>query len=503
MRKFKARQSGVFVGAAVAFGLLSSSSAIAAAEPTLVPVAGAPTLMLGAYDLGALGYEAHEFFFSGTAQAYEAAGPVHPDGGWTARPTATAPYTTRMVVVRPKDPARFNGTVVVEWLNVSGGLDLPVDWAMVHRELVRKGYPYVAVSAQKVGIDGGASVTGGPSMALKKVNPARYGKLSHPGDAFAFDIFSQAGRIVREAGSNGLLGGLAPERLIAMGESQSAIYLTTYVPAIDPLARVYDGFLIHSRFGPGAALDGRSVIASSPGSLPQAVKMPVKPRVPVLTVVTETDVAGGPAQGFYAARQPDAAKRRTWEIAGAAHADNYTYQVGFIDSGSASIATLAAAYAPTRKVIGQSFDKPIDFGPQQHYVVEAAVAAMDRWLRTGEAPPTAAPLKVAAPPKARAGLKFAVDKLGNAEGGVRTPWMDTPTAHLAGVGNSGSSSAWMIGVGEPFDAVTLQRLYPGGKAEYLKRFETTLGSAIAAGFILPEDRQEILDLAAASFKGAP
>ena len=45
------------------------------------------------------------------------------------------------------------------------------------------------------------------------------------------------------------------------------------------------------------------------------------------------------------------------------------------------------------------------------------------------------------------------------------------------------------------------RLYPGGKKEYLKKFEASLASAIKAGFILPADRQEILDLAAIAYRG--
>ena len=35
--------------------------------------------------------------------------------------------TTRVVVYRPINPRKFNGTVVVEWLNVSGGLETPSD----------------------------------------------------------------------------------------------------------------------------------------------------------------------------------------------------------------------------------------------------------------------------------------------------------------------------------------------------------------------------------------
>jgi hypothetical protein len=57
----------------------------------------------------------------------------------------------------------------------------------------------------------------------------------------------------------------------------------------------------------------------------------------------------------------------------------------------------------------------------------------------------------------------------------------------------------LFGRTEPFDDATLSTLYPGGKDEYLQRFETSLDASIAAGFLLREDRDEILGLAAASY----
>ncbi len=70
-------------------------------------------------------------------------------------PDHVSPYKTRIVVRRPTDPADFNGTVVVEWLNVSGGLDAAPTTTYAGRELVRSGYAWVGVSAQKIGVEGG------------------------------------------------------------------------------------------------------------------------------------------------------------------------------------------------------------------------------------------------------------------------------------------------------------------------------------------------------------
>ena len=113
------------------------------------------------------------------------------------RPADTAPFTTRLVVRRPIDAARFDGTVVVEWLNVSGGLDASPDWTYTHVEIVRSGSAWVGVSAQVVGIDGRDADDPGSFMALKRADPERYGELEHPGDDFSYDIFRQAGEAIR------------------------------------------------------------------------------------------------------------------------------------------------------------------------------------------------------------------------------------------------------------------------------------------------------------------
>jgi hypothetical protein len=59
-----------------------------------------------------------------------------------------------------------------------------------------------------------------------------------------------------------------------------------------------------------------------------------------------------------------------------------------------------------------------------------------------------------------------------------------------------------VGSCEPFDQATLDHLYPGGKKEYLQKFEASLSSVIKAGFILPADQREILDLAGITYRGA-
>lgn len=441
-------------------------------KSVITPVPGKPNLILGAYDLATLGYSAEEFFVSSTAESYA--------------PPDTAEFTTRVVVMTPTDKAAFNGTVIVEWLNVSGGIDAPAVWSMAHRGIAREGYGYVAVSAQRVGVEGGTSLMA--DMSLKTLDPERYSALSHPGDAFSYDIFSQTGRLVRD----GALGDMKPKVVLAAGESQSATFLTTYINDVDPLAEVYDGFLVHSRFGVAAPLDGANIFEQVSA---EAVPFRADPRVPVFAFITETDLTGGIRIGYHLARTPDNDRLRTWELPGAAHADNYTIQVGHIDDGSAPLDAIVAAYAPTDMLIGQQLSYCINNSPQHHYVLQAAIAHLHRWVRDGELPPTAPMIELTSD------ADLVLDENGLATGGVRTPWVDVPAARVSGIGSEESVLAMLFGAVEPFDAATLGRLYPGGSQEYVERFTEALDRAIDAGFIVAADRQEILDLARASYPG--
>ncbi|MCG5434550.1 hypothetical protein LV457_19975, partial [Mycobacterium sp. MYCO198283] len=274
----------------------------------------------------------------------------------------------------------------------------------------------------------------------------------------------QVGRLVRE----GAVDGIEAEAVLAVGESQSAAFLTTYVNEVDPSAGAYDGFLVHSRFGAAAPLDGASIFGGN--AEPEVVPFRPDLRVPVLTVITETDLIGGFRAGYYRARQPDDDKLRVWEIPGTAHADTYTIRGGFIDSGRASIEELASVYAPTKELMGQRLSYSINFAPQHHYVLQAAIAHVDGWVRTGTPAPAAEPMALTDgdPPA------LDLDANGLARGGVRTPWVDVPIARTSGLAPTETLMSFLFGSGEVFDIETLRSLYPGGPADYLERFTAAL-----------------------------
>lgn len=444
--------------------------------------AGARPFLGGAAPgLAESGYTQTEYFVSGTADAFERS-----EGG-EAKPVATADYRTRILVHRPADAARFNGTVIVEWLNVSGGLDGSPDWTFLARELMRSGYAWMGVSAQAVGVHGGASLVGPASdMGLTQVDPERYGSLAHPGDRYSYDIYSQAGALARGAAGT-VLADLPVERVIAIGESQSAARLTTYINAIDFEAQVYDGFFVHARGRAGAPLDDSGPLRD-PSTPPERFRDDL--RVPTLCFEAETDLL---VLGYYPARQPDRDLFRLWEVAGTSHADVYTFVVGFADSGSLSVDELAALWAPTSTPLGYELDLPVNTGPQ-HYVLQAALEQFHRWVRDGTPPATAPRLEV------RDGDEpsFALDGHGNARGGIRTPHVDVPVSTLSGLANGGAPISRLCGTTKPFTNDELASLY-ANKADYCARFDAATDEAVAAGFLLEADASEIKAIAAARY----
>jgi Alpha/beta hydrolase domain len=463
------------------------------------PVEGQPGIIMAGFDLGQVGYTLEEFFLEGTATSFEPSGPAGPDGHWPVRPSSTAPFATRLVVCRPSDPGAFTGTVVLEWLNVSAGFDAPAYWMLTHRQVIRAGWAWAGVSAQRVGIEGRGGIFGSgegsspPALpSLKTADPVRYGGLRHPGDAFCFDIFTQAARAVRRGG---VLGPLPVECLLASGQSQSAIHLVTYVNAVAPAVpadSACDGYLIGSRSGRAAPLTGWDGQIRDEG--PGGVRLRTDGRAPVLTVQTETDVTG--VLAGVTARQADTGTLRWWEIAGAAHADTYLLRAAFSDSGRLPPAELARQLAPTADVFGSQFPVPVNSGPQHHYVAQAALAHLDRWARGGPPPPRSPRLETDAGDP----MRLVTDDAGIARGGIRTGWVDVPVATLSGLPPEGAPPfATILGTTRVFGPAELARRYPGGQAEYAAEFRAATTRAVADGFVLAEDAEEMVAVATAGY----
>jgi len=490
--------AATLVGCSSGSSSSSSKSAIDSATPPKSDAVGTATvtgpittgngktvLGPGGFDLASVGYEQNEYFLAGRANSYTSSEPLTTDGLWNSITTdGSADYTTRIVVRRPVDAAKFNGSVFVEWLNVSGGLDASPDWTYGHVELIRSGFAWVGVSAQKVGIAGGGNSLGA-ALALKNADPVRYEPLNHPGDEFSYDIYSQAGAAVWFQ-NDAILGGLKPERVIAIGESQSAFRLSTYVNAIAPISKIFNGYLVHSRGKTGAALS-----ASVPAPDPTLTR--TDQRVPVLTFTSETDLVGKGLE-YGKALQPDSETFRDWEVPGTAHADAYNLGIGDNDAGDGKgdAELFQAMTTPPADLYGGiiTCSSPINAGPHT-YVLRSAMHALDQWIRTGTAPQSQPRMEMSSP------TEYVRNDRGFVKGGIRTPQVDVPVAVLSGVGQTGTSFCGLFGTTSPIDenqlAMTITVTPPGATAHdsFVNVWTASLDQAIASGAILETDRASL------------
>jgi hypothetical protein len=388
------------------------------------------------------------------------------------------------VVIRPKDAAKFDGTVFVEWFNVTGGVDAGPTWIQGHNQIIRSGAAWVGVTAQAVGVNGSKDTVQSdaidiPEGGLRKSDPARYGTLHHPGDLFSYDIFTQAAVAIRGDGKGVKpFAGYDVKRVIATGESQSSFRLVTYVNAVHPLVGVYNGFLVYSRTSGADPLGDRSL--DDPDPMPAVARLRSDVDVPVFTFETEYDVDVGE---FADARQPDSKNFRLWEMAGGSHQDAYSaggYALTDLGNGDAEAALLDPSKASGGLL---SCVAPINAGGM-YAVLAAVLASLETWVRDGTAPPKFPLVETSGQ---GGDIKVVRNSLGIAQGGIRTPIVDVPLAANIGDGTNSPDLCRVFGHIKTFDAATLAKLYPKGKAQYVEEFDKSADQALKAGVWLPPE----------------
>ncbi|NQX89276.1 MAG: hypothetical protein HRT77_11490 [Halioglobus sp.] len=449
----------------------TSTLPIEQAIVSLPPDVGSP-LNFGLFDLESVGYTQREYFISGTASAFENTSELRRDGLWEVVPGESAAYVTRVLVRRPIDAAAFNGSVLVEWMNVSAGFDTTPEWDNAHVEIVRKGYAWVGVTAQSAGIYGRESPL--IPFHLKAYDEVRYGLLEHPGDSFSYDIFSQVAGALRSPSGIDMLDGLSAQVLIGSGESQSAFRLTTYVNAIHPLYRAFDGYIVHSRAEYAAAL------AEPPQVLletPPEVLIRTDLNAPVLTFQTETDLLRQSLNSV-TIRQADTERLRLWEVAGTAHGDAYSTSGGWLDTGIDPAFSAVVEESSVQGFIDCDF--PMNSG-HAHYVFNAALDAVNRWIIEGDQPPTGDVLEVSDDQS-----RFLLDDAGNVLGGIRTPYVDAPVAVFSGLGQEGGSFCGLFGTTFLFNPGQMVERYVD-QSSFVGAVSSAVESAVDAGFLLRSD----------------
>jgi hypothetical protein len=401
-------------------------------------------------DLATRGFVEEEYFVEGEACRYNGVGlstATVRDCGWD--------YRTRIIVRRPASAAAFNGTVIAEWQNVTAQYEVDHYWLESSEHIMREGYAWVGVSAQRLGIQPnvGANPLFFPNV-LRNWSPARYGTLDVTAagqvadDALSYGVFSQAVQALRAPAGTDPLGPLDPEVVIAVGTSQSGSRLALHHNSVWPLTQpVVDAYFIGESRG--------------------AIRTDLS--VPVLRLLSEVDTR-------FDFKPLDAPNYRHWEVAGASHAD-----AGFIEN-------IQPLLIRDRAVLGVTTCRrnPLSRIPKR-YTYNAAWNHMDAWVRDGVVPPVA-------PRITYNGATIARDQFGNALGGIRlsehaVATTENSATNSAGDANPGSQFCGLFGTHVPFTPDVLASLYRN-HGSYVSQVVRVNTENVRAGLLLPADRSE-------------
>ena len=461
------------------------------------------------------GYEENEYFVSARAKLYEysATGvrviaPCPASAGRLG--CRNLPYTTRMLVKRPIDPRRFSGTVIIEPFNPSSGYDIANVWDRSWPYFVGHGDVFVGWTSRYESIS-----------ALKRFEPQRYARLawgenSAVDDGITFDIAAQIGALFKLNGARSPLHRLKVRHVFEAGFSQDGAFTFTQADVFNAIDRLPNGGPVYDGYVPGGTVGPSDINfgLTAAGSLPSSDRRNrMQPRdSPVIQINTETEevLLGGPTGLAY--RRPDGNagndRYRLWEVPGASHISNdlgsspTTEERDLAEIERIPLSTLPPTgcthqryqSGPWVGVDGVVDPNPYPFG----YVADAAFADLTRWLDDGTPPPRAARIQVT---DTRAGTTDR-DRFGNALGGLRTPFVDVPTATYSPIDGSAhdtdlSGLCPLIGFSIPFSHATLHALYPS-HADYLARVTRETNELVHKGFWVAPDAANVVRQAAAS-----
>jgi hypothetical protein len=444
-------------------------------------------------DLALRGYEEREYLVSGRARVFDWG-----EGGGV-KVLGAGPYSTRILVRRPRDPRRFNGVVVVEPLNPSEDVDLPIMWAESYRQFIRDGYAWVGVTIKPNTI-----------AALKAFDAIRYAAVSMPSPfekalcpepeinplsrptrtsdetGLAWDLLSQVGMLLKSRSAENPIP-WPVRRLYMTGQSQTAGYARTYASVFSRTVagpgggQLYDGFL-YSGSPPWQVPLNQCRKDLAPGD-PRLITPAVG--VPVIEIFTQGDMGSN-----IETRRPDADapsdKFRRYEVAGAPHVDPWEGR------SFAADADMARAGARDNSKVEASCEPsgvtPTDF--PNRYVFDAAWRNLDAWVRAGAPAPHGVSLQLRSQRPFHPDDGFLTDDAGNAKGGVRTTAVDVATARWVGA-KSGPFVCMFEGYKYPFSRSELRRRYPDREA-YVARVTRNVAKLERERWLTSEDGEEIV-----------
>lgn len=177
--------------------------------------------------------------------------------------------------------------------------------------------------------------------------------------------------------------------------------------------------------------------------------------------------------------------------AAAPHADEASYL--YIPSREDQTAVGTQSYLSFWPFLNQCDLKlPMFSFPVMTYAGNAIFANLDRWVRDGVEPPRAARISIqnGGTPQA----KVVTDEFGNATGGVRSPYLEVPTAtyHVSTPGGqlAPGIQCQEFAYREPFDWARLEAMY-GTSRNYAAKVAESVDRLVRDRWLMDSDGRKI------------
>jgi hypothetical protein len=430
-----------------------------------------------ALDLSRVGYLEEEYFVSGNANIYDWAA----DGNVSVK-TSDAPYTTRVLVRRPR--SGFSGTVIVELLYPARRFDWSMMWGFSHDYILESKHAWVGITLP-------ASVDG-----LKKFNATRYASLSFanpsttpcPGntaanaavpaieDGLKWDMISQVGAFLKSDAIK------AQYVFLSTQGTDVATYANAIHANLANGKPVYDGYLLKAPFSMTRINQCAPVSAAND---PRQIVKNVG--VPVIAVTAQGEVIGG----TYAGRRDDSDepndRYRLYEVASAGHMDKAAY-FGFpsLQDQVAAVGTAQGTEEWPFNVLCTP-EIPLMEPSLIGLIYNASFAHLDQWARKGIPAPRAPRIEIkdGGTPL----VAVVTDKLGHGIGGVRTPFIDVPDANYF-TNTPGPGVCREMGRRVALDIVKFTELY-GNRKNYVTRFNETVERLLKERWLTEGDARRL------------
>jgi hypothetical protein len=357
-------------------------------------------------------YVTEEYFVSGTA--------------------AGAPYKTRMLIRKPRNPQKLSGMVVGEPTH-RGGNALICQYARFG--IGQRGHTCMTVAARRINLTNPATAGAG----LYEFNLERYGSLQ-VSDAQTNQIIAQVGRLMRQdpAVTTLMLGGTSDSSGATRTYMSSGTQLDHADLRMPDLGPIYQGFLVTAILGGGL--------------------VPTIADAPVIQMPTQSELHS--TNGF---RRPDSDapdnRFRNYEMSGMSHNDARE-NPAFFDC--------------TNMNLSQYPYGAMTFMGLQHLL---------DWAAHGTIPPSA-PSVMEIDNNLSDGTRIALDEFGNAKGGIRTTYLDVPLFTIT-IPNSGPGLCSQTGFQTRLPDDVLKRLY-GNYGQYVSKVEHRLKELMDEGWFPKE-----------------